>query len=379
MRHLQGGVADFAGLLTENGAEQTLLGSEIGLALGGDLAHQDITGGDLGTHHDDTALVQVLQRIVAHAGDVPGDLLGSQLGVAGVALILFHVDGGENVLHDQALVEQDGVFVVVAFPVHVAHQDVLAQGDLAVGGTGAVSHDVALLDALTGRDDGPLVDAGALVGAGKLDKLVVLYFTGVIAHGDVVGVDPGDNAVILGQDTDAGVHSALVLDASGDDGRLSGHQRHGLTLHVCAHQGTVGVVVLQEGDHGGGDGDHHLGADVHIVHVFPVYFHGIVAVTAGDALVDDDAVLVHRLAGLGDDILVLLIGGHILDLVGQAAGALLHFPIGSHQEAVLIGTGVGGQVVDQADVGTFRGLNGAEAAVVAVVHVSHIEAGALAA
>ena len=91
------------------------------------------------------------------------------------------------------------------------------------------------------------------------------------------------------------------------------------------------------------------------------------------------AVLVHRLGGLGDDVLVLLIGGHILHLVGQAAGALLHLAVGGHQEAVLIGAGVGGQVVDQADVGTFRGLNGAETAVVAVVHVSHVEAGALAA
>ena len=42
--HLQGGIADFAGLLAEDGAQQALLGGQLGLALRGDLADQDITG-----------------------------------------------------------------------------------------------------------------------------------------------------------------------------------------------------------------------------------------------------------------------------------------------------------------------------------------------
>ena len=84
------------------------------------------------------------------------------------------MDGREHVLHDKALVEQDSILVVVAFPVHVADKDVLAEGNFAVGGAGAVSHDVALLHALTGGDDGTLVDAGALVGTGELDELIVL-------------------------------------------------------------------------------------------------------------------------------------------------------------------------------------------------------------
>ena len=42
--HLQGGIADLAGLLAEDGPQQALLGGQVGLALGGDLAHQDIAG-----------------------------------------------------------------------------------------------------------------------------------------------------------------------------------------------------------------------------------------------------------------------------------------------------------------------------------------------
>ena len=42
---LQGGVADFAGLLTEDCAQQALLRGQLRLALGGDLADEDVSGG----------------------------------------------------------------------------------------------------------------------------------------------------------------------------------------------------------------------------------------------------------------------------------------------------------------------------------------------
>ena len=55
------------------------------------------------------------------------------------------------------------------------------------------------------------------------------------------------------------------LQAGGDDRRLGHQQRHGLALHVRAHQRPVGVVVLQERDQAGRDADHLLGRDVHVL------------------------------------------------------------------------------------------------------------------
>ena len=127
-----------------------------------------------------------------------------------------------------------------------------------VGG-GAVGQHVALLHPLAGVDDGPLVDAGAVVGAQVLGQAVLPWSAVVVADGDIPGGHLGDHAGSLGQDGHLGVDAVLVLLAGGHDGGLGGQQGHGLALHVGAHQGAVGVVVLQEGDHGGGDGDHHLG------------------------------------------------------------------------------------------------------------------------
>src|SRR5690606_4324522 len=41
-RHLERAVAHVARLLAEDGPQELLLGAELGLALGGDLAHQDV-------------------------------------------------------------------------------------------------------------------------------------------------------------------------------------------------------------------------------------------------------------------------------------------------------------------------------------------------
>ena len=50
---------DVAGLLAEDGVQQLLLGRELGLALGRDLADQDVARLDRGADADDAALVEV--------------------------------------------------------------------------------------------------------------------------------------------------------------------------------------------------------------------------------------------------------------------------------------------------------------------------------
>ena len=143
---LRRGVAHLAGLLTEDGPQQALLGGELGLALGRDLADEHVAGADLGADADDAALVEVREDLLGEVRDVPGDLLGAELGVAGVDLVLVDVDRREHVVLHQALGEDDGVLEVVALPRHEGDEQVLAEGQLAVVGGGAVGEDVALLD-----------------------------------------------------------------------------------------------------------------------------------------------------------------------------------------------------------------------------------------
>src|SRR5581483_4141221 len=109
VRDLEGGVADFPGLLPEDGPEQALLRGQLRLALRRDLADQDVAVDDLRADPDDAALVQVRQHLVGDVRDVPGDLLRAQLGVPGVDLVLFDVNARQHVVLDQALGQDDGV------------------------------------------------------------------------------------------------------------------------------------------------------------------------------------------------------------------------------------------------------------------------------
>ena len=68
MRDFEGSVADLSRLFAEDGAQQALLGGQIGLALRRDLADQNITAAHLCADADDAAVVEILERIVADAG-----------------------------------------------------------------------------------------------------------------------------------------------------------------------------------------------------------------------------------------------------------------------------------------------------------------------
>ena len=134
VRHLERGVADLARLLLEDRADQLLLGGQLGLALGRDLADEQVARADLGADADDAAVVEVAQRLLRAVRDVARDLLVAELGRAGVDLVLLDVDRGELVVLDQALGEDDRVLEVVALPGHEGDQQVLAERHLALVG-----------------------------------------------------------------------------------------------------------------------------------------------------------------------------------------------------------------------------------------------------
>jgi hypothetical protein len=123
-------------------------------------------GVDLGAHADDAGFVQVLEGLLAHVGDVPGDLLLAQLGVPGHDLELLDMHRGEDVvLGHQLLGDQDGVLEVVAAPAHEGHHHVAAQGQLALSSPAGPSAMIWPWSPAARGARWILVGAGVLVGA----------------------------------------------------------------------------------------------------------------------------------------------------------------------------------------------------------------------
>ena len=377
VRHLQRGVADFAGLLTEDRAQQPLLRSQLGLALRGDLADQDVTVADFGADAHDATLVEVGEHLIGDVRDVPGDLLGTELGVAGVDLVLLDVNRGEHVLLNQPAGQDDRVLVVVTLPGHDRDQQVAAQRHLAVLGARTVGDDLAGLHPLPGVHDRLLVGAGAVVGPVELAHPVAVPGAVVGHHGDVVGRNLLHHTGFVGDDNVTGVDRGAQFHTGAHQGRLAAHQRDGLTLHVRAHQRAVGIVVLQERDHGRGDRHHLARRDVHEVHLGGADVLDLTALAAHqNALLEELAgLLVGRRVGLRHDVAVLLVGGQVVDLIGD--DPVDDLAVRRLDEPERVDPGVHRQRTDQADVRAFRGLDRAHPAVVRRVHVAHLEAGPL--
>jgi hypothetical protein len=80
---------------------------------------------------------------------------------------------------------------------------------------------------------------------------------------DAGAVDLLDDAVAQRHDGGPGVAGDVGLHAGADQRGRGAQAGDGLALHVRAHEGAVGVVVLEERDERGGDRDQLARRDVH--------------------------------------------------------------------------------------------------------------------
>ena len=238
-----------------------------------------------------------------------------------------------------------------------------------------------------------MVDAARLVGALELRHEVLVVLAIVVQDDDGLAVHVVHDARVLGDEDLAGVHRDAVLDAGAHERRRGAQKRHGLALHVRAHEGAVRVVVLEERDERGGHRHHLARGHVHVVHLRGRHLVGLAEHAGGvfraaehaRGLVEDAVVVeraeqarlgVEQVVGLRDDVVLLLVGREVVHLVGDLA--IHHATVRRLDEAVGVDAGVGGKRADEADVRAFRRLDGAHAAVVRGVHVAHLEAGTLA-
>ena len=88
------------------------------------------------------------------------------------------------------------------------------------------------------------------------------------ADDDAGRVDLIDHARTQRADRRARIARHGFFHAGADERRLGLNQRHGLALHVRAHQRAVGVIVFQERNERGGNRNQLLGRNVHQRDVF---------------------------------------------------------------------------------------------------------------
>ena len=192
------------------------------------------------------------------------------------------------------------------------------------------------------------------------------------ASADTAVTAPG----LLGGDDVTGVDGGAELHAGADERRLRLDQRHRLALHVGAHERAVGVVVLEERDQRGRHRHHLARRDVHVVDLVGRDDVDLAQPLADqDALLGEGAVGVERRVGLRDDEAVLLVGGEVVDLVGDPT--VLDLAVRRLDEAERVDPPERRERADQTDVRTLRGLDRAHAAVVRGVDVADLEAGAV--
>ncbi len=422
----QRGIANVTGLLAEDRAQQLFLRRELCLTLRRHLADEDVGRLHVGTYPDNAAVVEILQEPFGHVRNVARDLLRAELRVAGLDLELLDVNRGVVVVLDHPLGHENRVLEVVTPPRHEGDQHVPPQRQLPQFGAGSIGQRLPHFHPLPVTHDRLLADAGVLVGALELREAVdvgahvragVALIFAFHAHDNALGVDVVDRPRAPRADDRTGVARRDVLHPRSDERRSGPQQGHGLPLHVRAHQGAVGVVVLQERNQRCRHRHELLRRHIDEVDLSAGRQNEVAGLSRIDPLPGEHALFVDRGVGLRDDVPVLLPGREVERVRLELGGALLarlrggilvdgilHFhdvadlelgPAGVRDEDGLadatvvdpairrldepefIDPRVARQRRDEPDVRAFRRLDRADPSVVRRVDVAHLKARAL--
>ena len=379
VRYTQGGISNLSCLFAEDGTQQSFLCCQLCFALRCYLTNQNIIGAYLGTDADDTSVIQILQRILAHVGNISCDFFRPKLCVSCVCLKFTDMNGGINILLYQLFAQQNSILVVVAFPSHEADQRVLAQCQLALAGGSTVCDNLVCLYSLSQVYNRLLVQAGALVGSLIFNQLIYVSLRVIISNHDFICGNSFHNTGVLCNNADTGVLRSLVFHTCADNGGICYQQGYCLTLHVGAHQRTVRVIVFQEGNQCSRNGYHLLGRNVHQLYLFSVYLDDFLFASTGNLLMHEMSFFIQRLIRLCYVVDFFLVRSHIDKFIcnNGLLTALVNLSVGCLNEAVFIDACEGCQCIDQANVRAFWCLNGAHSAVMRMVNVTHLEAGSV--
>ncbi len=114
----EGSVAHIPRLFSEDRLQKLFLRAQLGFPFRGDLPNQIIAGLYLGADADNPALIQVFQRFFPHIRDVARHFFLPLFRVARLYLEFFNMDGGESILFDQPLADNNGILKIIAAPGH---------------------------------------------------------------------------------------------------------------------------------------------------------------------------------------------------------------------------------------------------------------------
>ena len=294
------------------------------------------------------------------------------------------MDGSQDIFTDNTFVQHDGILIVISFPRHVSHQQVLTQSQLTVLGRVSLGQDIAFLHTLTLVANRTQVNRHILVRTTELGNAVFLQgrfetyklfiLRPVIKDTDGRGIHELDNTVSLGCNLRTGILTQLLLDTGTHNRSLGTEQRYRLAHHVRAHQCTVRIIMLQEGNQRSCDRGNLLGRHIHQFYLSRFNHRIICILTSLDLAADERTVVIQRRVALSNNLVLLFFSSQVDNMfVIQVHLAVTDFTVRRFDEAQIVNLSINTQRRNQTDVRSFRCFNRTQTTVVGIVHVTHLE------
>ena len=218
-----------------------------------------------------------------------------------------------------------------------------------------------------------LVYAGALVGTHELNQIIIIIFAIIRFNGNCAPCNFSDHTGAFRKNADTRVLSCHPFHAGSYKRCFRTEKRNCLALHVCAHEGTVRIIVFQKRDKGCTDGNDLLRRYVHQIDFFRECFQYIRAMSARHITVYKFSVFCQHFTRLCYDFVFFHISRYILAFISNMMCLRINKTVRCFYKTVLVHNSVVGKRGNQTDIRTFRCFYRAHTTIVGIVYVTNLK------
>src|SRR6266700_461866 len=312
MRHTQRRILHLTRLLTKDRTQQLLLSRQLRLTLRRNLAHQNILSPHLRTNINDPPLIQIAQTLLTHIGNIPRNLLRAQLRIASLNLILLNMDRRKVILLHNTLTDQNSILIVATFPAHKGHQNVLPQSQLPILRRRTIRNHLTRIHIIALAHNRSLIDTRPRIRAHKLPQAIALHLTILIHNLNFPRRRRHHLTIHLTHHHLTRIDGHLTLNTRPTHRRPWTQQRHRLTLHICTHQRTVHIIVLQERNKSRSHAHRLARRNIHIVHTIRALLGKLTLIAGQHPLLSKFIILCQLCIRLRNPEILLIIGRTIV-------------------------------------------------------------------
>ena len=197
MLNTKGSISNFSCFFTKDSTKKSFFWAKFCFALRRNFTNQDVPWSYFSTNSNNTIFVKVLKCFFAKVWNIASDLFVTKFCCSTFEFFNFKTDRSVNIFFNKSFINNDSVFEVVTFPVHISDKDIFTESKFAIFTRIAINNDLTFLNFIAFLNARFLVNTSFIICFFKFSKGVDIFVAVRIFNSNFISTNITYNTIIF--------------------------------------------------------------------------------------------------------------------------------------------------------------------------------------